>query len=608
MELTWLVDSPQTRSRKRALRACDRCQRRKKRCHHILMQLNPTRVRRRRLAVDLVDGQSQSRPGISTDKPLGTSVPGRFVGEMNPEVAIRERLAVGAGSASLRNRVGLWIPFSAVETGRPYLEDVANVDQRPFTHQVIEAGYTYPPQEFEGLIRRRHESALQASRPLPASTRALLFAIYFSQVHHILPTVEPDVPVTSPFLERAICLVAAKARAAAPHLYLCDNGALASPRDFCSQIYTGLKDAIFEGLKRDRITRIRVLALMALHCEDSEGSEAASMHLSQAIHLAQTIGLHLKQPSNSDRSCPHLFWSLWALDKLLVSMFGRPALIIDHDVSAERPGKLMDSAKAFKGAFEIWFSISQLLLDAIRLYRPGTETTVDLGIFPSFEEVVGSKVESLDFATLAFLELSYHAVGIVFHRTIDSTVSEQSNSAQIQRGLAATCIQSIVAKKCTHDLPPLPIISYAVSLSMSVSYRHYRSSNLITHRRRAATDIETCCTLLEGLSVSWYSAEAMARLGRKALQQIRESDPGLNRDTVPTLPSVQTTQNKRGQAAPIPSRGGEGSLSIDATCVPFAQHSVDYPHGGDQGLAFGDMADLDIAFDDFLDLSLPTNF
>ncbi|PYI31150.1 hypothetical protein BP00DRAFT_457186 [Aspergillus indologenus CBS 114.80] len=607
MEVTWLADSPQTRSRKRALRACDLCQRKKKRCHHAGTQPNSSRMRRRPAGPSPTGAQPQHHSRVSTTP--DAILPARFVGEMNPEAEIREKLAVGSNSTLLRDRVGLWIPASGAESVGDPLRKTANDMNNLAPAYLAEAVYT--PQVLESLIRRRYESARQACRPLPSSTRTPLFAIYFAQVNHILPIVDPRIAVSSPFQERAICLVAAKSRAAAPHLYLTENAAVVSPRVFCTEVYQGLEDALTEGLERDRVTRIRVLALMALHCENSEGSEIASMHLSQAIHQAQTVGMHLKRPGDGDSTHLKLFWSLWTLDKLLASMLGRPALIIDHDISIERPCSANDATETPTTAFDVWFRISELLSEAILFYRPGTnhEDGAEKQ-FPSFEQTVGPYSQELEFASLELLELYYQAVAIVFHRTVDNTASEPHNFARIQQGLAAIRVQSIVARECSEDLPPFPIVSYAVALSMSVSYRQYRSSNLITHRRRAATDIDVCCSLLEGLSVSWYSAEAMARLGRKALQQIHESDPGLYGDTSgvhgPTLQSPQTTRCKRIRAAAAVT-GNEESMSMNAASGPVAQDSVVY-YTGDHDWAIGDMSDLDLAFDDFLDLSLPTNF
>jgi hypothetical protein len=125
------------------------------------------------------------------------------------------------------------------------------------------------------------------------------------------------------------------------------------------------------------------------------------MHLSQAIHQAQTVGIHLKHPGDGDVAHLKLFWSLWTIDKILASMFGRPALIQDYDISLERPCRAFNSPNSPKSAFDIWFTISELLSDAILFYRPGSISEVQgERAFPSFDEIVVNSVQSLDFPTL----------------------------------------------------------------------------------------------------------------------------------------------------------------------------------------------------------------
>lgn len=153
-------------------------------------------------------------------------------------------------------------------------------------------------------------------------------------------------------------------------------------------------------LEPDRLTRIRVLALMSLHCEGYEGAEAASLHLCQAIHQAQTVGLHLQRPGwTAADPLTKLFWCLWTLDKLHASLGGRPILLADCDIGIGKPDL---NARQTRGAFEVWLAISDLLATVISFYRPSAETTCgwEEG-FPAFEDIVGENVqEDLDFGTL----------------------------------------------------------------------------------------------------------------------------------------------------------------------------------------------------------------
>ncbi|KAL4973679.1 hypothetical protein BDW66DRAFT_161925 [Aspergillus desertorum] len=550
MELTRMVDTSQGRRRRRAYKACAWCQRRKKRCQHPNAQGLPSRVRCR-------------QPGsLLTALTSNAAISGRFVGEMNLEAVIQQRLHGSSCAVQLHDRIGLWVPFSASEARQPSSEEQPLVSNNmPLNEQ--RTGSIQTPGT---VVRRCFESAHAACRPLPSTTRAALFAIYFTQA------------VVSPFLERAICLVAAKSQDAAAHLYLSENSPLVSPRAFCLEIYRGLCDALTEGLEPDRITRIRVLALMSLHVEDSEGSETASMHLAQAINQAQTVRMQIRQPGDDEAAHSKLFWCLWSLDRLLASMFGRPCHLRDDDISLERPHTRSRSHQGTQTPFDIWMLIKGLLSDAIQLYRPHTDPNHALPEhLPAFQELVGPQLENSDFATLSALELHHYAVCIVFHRLRSTPGSEHNTVAQAQRGLAAIRIQYIIATESKRHMPPLRVIPYALSLAVSVFYQQYRSSKLVTNRTRL------------------YSAEAIARLGHKALQQIRENDPDLQQPAsqpVPQQPGLGTSLVMRGTKRP----GTVSSASV---------HPV-------QGAAAAEpllrVEDLDTFFDDFLDLSLPMTF
>lgn len=173
-------------------------------------------------------------------------------------------------------------------------------------------------------------------------------------------------------------------------------------------------------------------------------------------------------------------------------------------------------------------------------------------------------------------------------------------------------IHSIVVSECAGNLPPHPIVPYAISLSMGVSYRQLRSSRLITHYDRAKASLEACCSLLEDLGSQWYSAEAMARLGRKALQQIdheHQRHPGDRSPPHSTNGSVPTASE-----AVAPSSANEGSTLGETGVLPSVAPNPDNPIGGslasleDFDSTLHGFADIDTLFGEFLDLSLPTNF
>ncbi|KAJ5102851.1 transcriptional regulator family: Fungal Specific TF [Penicillium argentinense] len=646
MELTWLADTPQSRSRTRALRACPACQRRKKRCRHLTASAEPPdepaqpprKIRAHAWNGDAGDADRQRsqisgpapRARTTSEEPALSSFPSteRFVGDLNPEAVIRERLDASAHSP-LRDRVGLWINSSALQ------DDTVKPDRRQTTgSESLSISAPHPildRQTVTSMLQQRYASAVQSCNELPVSTREKLTAIYIKKIHSIVPLLDIERlksshanASSSVFLDRAICLVAAKAPSASPFLRLEEEGPVLSSRQFCSEIYNGLAPAMDAELEPDRVTRIRVLALMSLHCEGHEGAEAASLHLCQAIHQAQTVGLHLDRPGRTSADpLTRLFWCLWTLDKMHASIGGRPVLLADRDIGI---AKFDTKVPETRGAFAVWLAISDLLATVISFYRPSAGITSGWEDgFPAFEDIVEANTNGdVDFATLGFLELYYHCVAILSCRYKLTESLDGTRVSSIRQGLAAVRIHSIVAVECGDRLPPHPIVPYAISLSMGVSYRQLRSSKLITHFDRAKASLEACCTLLENLSLSWYSAEAMARLGRKALHQVdhehhpqpadvphappivragpAEAEPAaFSTNTHDVVPAPRPIEMDSGMpfAAPVPLIGPETS-SMANPLPSVHDHDLDAPTHG--------FADIDTLFGEFLDLSLPTNF
>lgn len=151
---------------------------------------------------------------------------------------------------------------------------------------------------------------------------------------------------------------------------------------------------------------------------------------------------------------------------------------------------------------------------------------------------------------------------------------------------------------------------------MGVSYRQLRSSKLITHFDRAKASLETCCSLLEDLSPQWYSAEAMARLGRKALQQIdcdHQRHPGSDRLPPHSVGGTAPTASE--SVAPVDTNevSPQGETRVLPSVARLAP-DPDNPMGGSLASmeefdsTLHGFADIDTLFGEFLDLSLPTNF
>lgn len=222
-------------------------------------------------------------------------------------------------------------------------------------------------------------------------------------------------------------------------------------------------------------------------------------------------------------------------------------------------------------------------------------------------------------AFVGILEIYYHCVAILSCRYKLTEGLDSSKISSIRQGLAAIRIHSIVASECRGNLPPLPIVPYAITLSMGVSYRQLRSSKLVTHFDRAKASLEACCSLLEDLSPQWYSAEAMARLGRKALHQIdyehqRHPAPeiSVSRPTtgVALAGSMATELPNTNNG---PSHGETEAESVVGPVGPVGS-APDVPIENplvamsELDTSMNGFADIDTLFGEFLDLSLPTNY
>jgi hypothetical protein len=233
---------------------------------------------------------------------------------------------------------------------------------------------------------------------------------------------------------------------------------------------------------------------------------------------------------------------------------------------------------------------------------------------------------------LDILEIFYNIVAILTCRAGDATTLSYQ-----RRATAAARIQEIVtARDKDLHIPPLPLVPYAVSLSLTVAYRLLRDSKSTAEVRSAKADLSYRCEVLEKLSARWSSAAAMAKIGRKALKSIER--PFLD-DTVqvasmmeeavaPCKPlanqiqavgvdsktSEQTGLDVLSSAAEAHAntnqqRRPSASLTIDATYDLNANgqlHETSVEPA--LGQEVGNFDDLDALFGDFVDLSMPTFF
>jgi hypothetical protein len=225
-----------------------------------------------------------------------------------------------------------------------------------------------------------------------------LIKIYFEYVHPILPIVDSTRPgrrksgkLLSPMLLQTICIIAARHDRARPHLVLQDGDSTIGPRDFAKRLYKSVNAALNAKLERDRTVLIQVLALLSLYVEGTEGAEIASIHLSEAIHHAHTIGMQFGRARDDERAeyFHNFYWCLWSLDRLNSTMNGRPIFISDADIRLDSP--LVQEQTRYT-PFGIFLQITSALDHIINYYRPRNDSCTGWEKdFPGFEEMLGDK-------------------------------------------------------------------------------------------------------------------------------------------------------------------------------------------------------------------------
>jgi hypothetical protein len=233
-----------------------------------------------------------------------------------------------------------------------------------------------------------------SSNLLSNTTIKELSKIYFANVHPMIPLLDEAeywqsfawYTVSIP-LVHAVCLIAAKDSAAEKHLRLLPSKETIVPvRRPCSRLYKSITTAMACHPGICKTTRMRILGLLSLHQEGSDSVEKASSHISQAIHHAQSLALHLPEPSDPGWNMKRAFWYLWTLDRLNSAINSRLCFIADIDIATS---DLSPQESGFV-AFNLCFRLAKILNKVIGLYRPNSERSLlgwDSG-FPGFEQLV----------------------------------------------------------------------------------------------------------------------------------------------------------------------------------------------------------------------------
>ncbi|KAF2747364.1 hypothetical protein M011DRAFT_443944 [Sporormia fimetaria CBS 119925] len=552
--ITFAANNEFFRKRKRVHRACEACKKRRKRCSHTFDDQEPdagssSKTGHSAQNPSTTDHQPDShsqdprhrgegghhgyskstmQPHSPSDDPRGPTPP-NFLGYLNPEAVLREQVhheRGKTGNSPSNPSIGQWVDSHDAERSPTNLPGAP-----PFPTRLDETGPQVATQE--GTVHRALQAYLDAvgvALVPPRKHQEALVHIYFTYVHPLLPIVDKNL-FTAWFNEgreprmllQAMCIVASKHAEAAEHLLLGDDTRKLGPRDFSQRLYNSVIAGIEAKLEKNRVILIQVLALISLHVEGPDGAEQASMHLAQAIHHAHTFGLQFGhqwkgQKSDSQENLEDLFWCLWSLDKINACMNGRPLLMHDRDNSLT---KLPTDPEKRSSPFGIWLQIAEMLDKVIDYYRPGgsaDETGWEGDDFLGFEEMVGDGEDKLDGPIMSLLSLFHHAMCMASHKSLSINDPVKSTPSYVRQSLSATRVISLLNAEPPELLPPLPLVPYALSLALSVVYRHFRSRRLKVHINRATEELKQCVMLLNRLRSAWWSAGTMADLGTAVLQ------------------------------------------------------------------------------------------
>ena len=422
-----------------------------------------------------------------------------------------------------------------------FLERNSSRPRHPGAKATANVGVWVDKQEWNELIRQRDAansgaaSDAQDRMPKPTSAQiAGLVDVYFRKIHPMLPLIDElefreafAAGVVPEAYLYAICIVAAKDKEAEPLLRLPDSDAPVVPRDFCSSLQSSVKAALAITGRYDRLTLIRMNALISFHIEGPDGAEDASMFVTQAMHHCQTLGLHLGQqsslPTRSTRPMKLLFWTIWTLDRFNAAINGRPIIMADHDIAIEP----FESGESEFPAFEILLRIAHIMNDVIGFYRPGNPPTVTgwEDVFPGFEEIIDDlNGWTLSPALLATLHLAYLVTAILSHRSKGvKDVQSLTTPSYVRQSIAAIQITRMMRPERLATLHALPILPYAISLALSVSYQRLRQDQLRHLQEDARMDFEACCVILHDLRRTFSSSDAMATLAQKVTDELRRA-------------------------------------------------------------------------------------
>ncbi|KAJ9635446.1 hypothetical protein H2199_008449 [Coniosporium tulheliwenetii] len=481
----------------------------------------------------------------------------RFVGDLNPEGIFLAAASpeVTTGSAE-PGSVGIWLSrraMNSIQVNHPRLQLRQSQSSSVYSPDPLVAKLLLPYLEDQCLRLLPKQEDLEG-----------LSSIYFEEVHPLFPVLDKeafhamqDHLPAKVLLKQAICLAASTNIGAKRFLNLSNNTAH-SHREFAEQMSLAMRTSVDLGLVKDRLVYVQILAILSLFTQLSDNWHQSAELCARAVSCIHTAGLHHQTQANrKDHDyVTRLFCSVWALDRLNAAFHGRPVQMHERDI-----GRDMEACfRQQEGCFQLFLRVVLLLDKVINLYRPsadGSEREWE-GEFPVFEDLLQSAgALRVNSHLLATIETLYHAVAILSCRSQSLQEPSRSSASYVRQSLSAAKVTSIVGEEFHGQLSLLPIVPYAVSLSLRVAYRDLRLSKTPMFRTRARKLLLANCSVLRELGDMFWSAVVMADL---AEQTIREMDKAFS--------SVVNAQHQEAVGESATNGGSGGNVRIsDATRV-----------------------------------------
>lgn len=525
----------------------------------------------------------------------------RFVGDLSPE-----SIFIEATSKSIRDTylyrapsdIGTWLPQSArqsendtskmpgsmrtIEHGPARIDDDSPVSIRTLSGR-LSGPDGAPAAKNARTSGPRHLSVFPSEKDYEK-----LHDIYLEHIHPMLPIFtranidECRRPKTlrHSIIGRAIALAAAVEPSASKHLRLDSDGPLLSFQQF----HQVLSKAIFASLDAnalvDRVDHIRVLLIMFFFYQPVRASERdlPSLIFSQAVHYAHSLGIHLVGYSGPDKNAQSndaegLFCALWALDRINAAFNGRPCLLHDRDTDRDLEKCI---AAQEQPAFKLFMGVAMMLDRVIWIYCPCSkgDETVEMPVFESM--IMDAGAEKLAPRLHATLEIFYHAVSVLSCRQPSSAFAPSAPAQahlphpnlNARRSLSADRIVDLVSSSLSAPSSPdsvsiLPFVPYAVSLSLSVSYRKMRYSKVPMYRMRGKLRFKEVVALLKTLGEVYTCARVNAGLGEAILREMDKTAKELASSSGAAAAASGTALNPHEATRPAIRKRASAGMAVE---------------------------------------------